>query len=207
MSPERVAAVVARWVRLYSAGLPRPVAHRRIDEILADLHEQTTHERSRGVTEPRIARRLASRMLRGAAADVAWRAHTTRNARRHATEAPTIKEHSMGTTTFATSAVRVGAFVLAILAIPLVGTAVSSEFDWSVADFVLAGILLGIIGICIDAAIRRRGNLLIAVLVAGLGLAAGVAGELDDAPGLVLLGAMLIAGGAAVAQRRLPSTR
>lgn len=113
----------------------------------------------------------------------------------------------METVTLARSAVRVSAFVLAVLAIPLIGMAVSNDVDWSVADFVLAGILLGIIGICIDIAIRRRGNLVIAGAVACLGVAAAVAGELDDAPGLVLLGALMIAGGGAVAQRRIQSTR
>lgn len=202
MSPDRVAAAVARWTRLYTTGLPRAVAQRRIEEIQADVHDQITHERTLGVADRRIAPRLASRMVRGAAADVAWRAHEGRTARPHATE-----EHTMETVTLARSAVRVSAFVLAVLAIPLIGMAVSNEVDWSVADFVLAGALLGIIGICIDIAIRRRGNLVIAGAVACLGFAAAVAGEFDDAPGLVLLGAMMTAGGGAIAQRRIQSTR
>jgi hypothetical protein len=72
----------------------------------------------------------------------------------------------------------VGAFVLAVLAIPLIGIAASSEVEWSVTDFVLAGTLLAIVGICFEAAIRRRGNLLIAVTVASLGVAAAAIGEL-----------------------------
>ncbi len=39
MSPERVAALVGRWVRLYKAGLPASVVQRRIEEIEADLHD------------------------------------------------------------------------------------------------------------------------------------------------------------------------
>jgi hypothetical protein len=99
--------------------------------------------------------------------------------------------------------VRVGAFVVAMLAIPSVGMAVGSGVDWGVADFVLAGALLALIGICVDVAIRRRGSVATAATVACLGAAAVVAGQLDDAPGLVLLGIMLIAGGAAIAHRRL----
>lgn len=202
MSPDRVAAAVALWIRLYTEGLPQPVAHRRIEEIQADVHDQITHERSLGIAERRIARRLASRMVRGAAADVAWRAHAGRTARTHAT-----KEHTMQTVPLARSAVRVSALVLTILAIPLIGMAASNDVDWSVADFVLAGTLLGLIGICVEIAIRRRGNPVFAGAVACLGVVAAVAGALDDAPGLVLLGVMMIAGGGAVARRRIQSTR
>ena len=109
----------------------------------------------------------------------------------------------MQTFTLARSVARVSAFVIALLAIPLIGMAVSAEVEWSVTDFLLAGTLLAIIGICVDAAIRRRGNMLVAGAVAGLGVIAAVVGELDDAPGLVVIGAMMIAGGGAVAHRRV----
>ena len=200
MRPDRVSALVVRWVRLYTTGLPRPVAQRRIEEIRADVHDQVIHERSLGVSDRRIATWIASRMIRGAAADVAWRAHEVRTARTHSTE-----EHTMQTVTLTRSAVRVTAFVLAVLAIPFIGTAISNEVTWSITDFVLAGILLSIIGICIEAAFRRRGNLLAAGTVASLGVAAAAIGEIDDAPGLVLLGAMMIAAGGAVVGRRIQS--
>lgn len=156
MRPQRLSALVVRWVRLYTTGLPRPVAHRRIEEIQADLHDQVVHDRTLGVSDRRIATRIASRMIRGAAADVAWRAHEVRTARTQSTEEQTVE-----TFTLTRSAVRVSASVLAVLAIPFIGMAISKEVEWSIADFVLAGTLLGIIGICIEAAIRRRGNLLI----------------------------------------------
>jgi hypothetical protein len=73
MKPDRVSVAVLRWVRLYIIGLPRPVAGRRLEEIQADLHDQVIHQRSLGISEPQIAAHIASRTIRGAAADAAWR--------------------------------------------------------------------------------------------------------------------------------------
>lgn len=39
MNPQRLAVLVARWVRMYTAELPASVARRRIEEIDADLHD------------------------------------------------------------------------------------------------------------------------------------------------------------------------
>ena len=103
---------------------------------------------------------------------------------------------------FSHATVRVAMFVLALLAIPLVGSFASDEFRWSVFDFVLAGTLLAAVGCCLDAAARRRGSVVTAFVVAGFGTAAAVLGERDDAPGLVLVGAMAIAGAVALASRR-----
>jgi hypothetical protein len=198
MSPERVAALVGRWVRCYTAGLPAPVAHRRIEEIDADLHDHIAHERSLGSGDLRIALAIASRMARGAAADVAWRGHEARSARRHPT-----KEQTVETMTLGRSALRVTVLVLAVLTIPLIGTALSDEVAWGPADFVFAGALLGVIGVAFELALRRRGTVLVAAALAALGIAAGVAGEVDDAPGLVVLGLLLIAGAGAMVLRRV----
>jgi hypothetical protein len=73
MRPERAARLVARWVRLYTRGLPAPVAQRRIEEIDADLHDHIAHERAQGTDDARIARGVSSRMVRGLAADASWR--------------------------------------------------------------------------------------------------------------------------------------
>ena len=51
MNPERVAGVVARWVRFYTRNLPAPVASRRVEEIDADLHDHLAHERENGVKD------------------------------------------------------------------------------------------------------------------------------------------------------------
>jgi hypothetical protein len=74
MTPERVAGLVGRWIRLYTRGLPAPLAERRIVEIDADVHDHIQHERARGTSERRISRSIASRMVRGLPADLWWRA-------------------------------------------------------------------------------------------------------------------------------------
>jgi hypothetical protein len=62
----------------------------------------------------------------------------------------------------------------------------------SLADFVAAGVLLTTIGVALELAMRRAGNLAAALGIAALGIAAAALGEADDAPGLVLLGMLLI---------------
>lgn len=109
------------------------------------------------------------------------------------------------TSALARSAARVSAFVVVVLSIPLVGMAVSQDVGWSAFDFMLAGALLAVIGACFEAALRRRGGMVLGGAVAVLGVAAAGIGEIDDAPGLVLLGALLIVGGVAVAYRRIQS--
>jgi hypothetical protein len=177
MSPERVAAVVLRWARLYTRGLPRAVADRRIEELSADLHDQVAHERAAGVADGRIARAVATRALRGVPSDLAWRRP----------KAPA----------------RVVAFVAAVLALPAVGMLVSDQVVWSAADFVLAGTLLTIVAVAFELALRRAGNLVLGAGLAALGGAACLLGGSDDAPGLVLLGLLLLASAGAIVVRRL----
>ena len=52
MTPERMAALVAWWVRRYTRNLPAPIAERRIGEIDADLHDHIAHERAGGTAGP-----------------------------------------------------------------------------------------------------------------------------------------------------------
>jgi hypothetical protein len=83
--------------------------------------------------------------------------------------------------------------VALILALPLVAMQITDEVVWSLADFVAVGVLLATIGVALELAVRRAGNLAAALGIAALGVAAAVLGEADDAPGLVLLGILLIA--------------
>lgn len=81
MTPEQVAALVARWVRVYTRRLPGSIAQRRVEEIDADVHDHIGHERSGGTADRRIALSLLSRMARGLAADLSWRVRQGRAAR------------------------------------------------------------------------------------------------------------------------------
>jgi hypothetical protein len=175
MTPERIAAVVARWVRLYTRGMPEPQARRRIEEIDADLHDHIAHEREQGIADPRIARGIAARMVRGLPADVAWR----RSA----------KEESMSR-----SAIRVALVTALILLVPLVATLTSDDAGWSVADFVFGGVLLMVTGLVLELAVKRPQSVALRLAAAVIGGAAIVSGEADDAPGLVLFGGLVILG-------------
>lgn len=73
MTPERVAALVARWVRFYTRDLPSSVAARRVDEIAADVYDHMAHDRAVGTSDRRIAISILSRMVRGIPADMTWR--------------------------------------------------------------------------------------------------------------------------------------
>jgi hypothetical protein len=90
------------------------------------------------------------------------------------------------------SAVRVALGVGLVLSLPLVAMLITDDVVWSLADFVAAGVLLTTIGVALELAMRRAGNLAAALGIAALGIAAAALGEADDAPGLVLLGMLLI---------------
>ena len=195
MTPERMAGLVARWVRRYTRGLPGPIARRRAGEIDADLHDHIAHERAAGVADRRIALAIGSRMLRGLAADAAWRGRQAKAARY------STREEGMKTKAFQRSAVRVAIGVALVLSVPFIGMLVSDDVVWSLADFVAAGVLLSVVGVAIEMAVRRAGNLAMALGLGALGVAAAVFGEADDAPGLVLLGILLVASGCAIGLR------
>jgi len=96
-----MAELVARWVRFYTRGLPAEIGQRRVDEVDADLHDHIAHERANGIGERRIARAVASRMVRGLAADAAWRRHQAKRAAQSSTGEDTVRK------TYYRSAVRV----------------------------------------------------------------------------------------------------
>jgi hypothetical protein len=203
MTPERMAGLVARWVRFYTRDLPGPVAERRIDEIGADLHDHVAHERAAGTGERRIALGIASRMVRGLADDASWRGRQAK-----ASSRPRTLEEAMKTSKgLYRSVVRVALGVALILSIPFVGMLITEDVVWSLADFVGAAVLLTIVGVAIELAVRRAGNLAAAVGIAVLGVAAALFGEADDAPGLVLLGLVLIASACALGVRTAQRSR
>ena len=105
------------------------------------------------------------------------------------------------------SAVRVAVGVALILALPFVGMLISDDVVWSLADFAAAGVFLAAIGVALEMAVRRAGNLTIALAIAVVGVAAAVFGEADDAPGLVLLGILLIGSACALGVRTAQRSR
>jgi hypothetical protein len=187
MTPERMAGLVARWVRLYTRELPAPVAERRVAEVDADLHDHIVHERAHGTGERRIAASIASRMVRGLAADASWRRSSN------------AKEANMRK-----PLVRVAIVTALVLLIPAVlMLAGDGGTDWGVFDFVFAGVLVAGTGLLLEAAARRPGSVVFRIAAVAIGIAAIVLGELDDAPGLVLFGLLLIVGAVVLTVRTL----
>ena len=186
MTPERAAQVVARWVRLYTRNLPAAVAERRIDEIDADVQDHIVHERARGTDEPRIARGIAGRMLRGVAADLTWRVSNPKERRKMSR----------------TSYIRVAIVTALVLLVPLIGMQVSDGVDWGVFDFVFMAILVGGTGLLLELAFTRPGSVVLRLLAAAIAVVVMALGEADDAPGLVLIGFLIILGTIALTLRR-----
>ena len=104
-------------------------------------------------------------------------------------------------------AVRVALGVAIVLSLPFVAMLISDDVVWSLADFVFAGVLLTVIGGALELAVRKAGNLPLALGIAAVGIAAAVLGEADDAPGLVLLGLLLILSACALGVRTAQHTR
>jgi uncharacterized membrane protein len=197
MTPERMAELVARWVRFYTRDLPTSIAQRRVGEIDADLHDHIAHEQARGTSDRRIALSILSRMVRGLAADAAWRGRQGKLAAQPSTREDTMKTRKA----LYRSAVRVALGVALILSLPLATMLITDEVVWSLADFVVAGVLLTVIGVALELTVKKAGNLATAIGIAALGVAAGIFGNADDAPGLVLLGILLIASAYALGVR------
>jgi hypothetical protein len=155
MTPERMAALVARWVRFYTRDLPTPIAQRRVNEIDADLHDHIAHERTDGTSDRRIALGIVSRMVRGLAADAAWHGRHAK-----ATAHPSTSEEAMKTSTTAyRSAVRVALAATFILLLPLLAMQITDEVVWGLADFAVAGALLVGTGLVLELAARKAGNI------------------------------------------------
>ncbi|WP_217922752.1 hypothetical protein [Miltoncostaea oceani] len=196
MTPERMAALVARWVRFYTRDLPAPVARRRADEIAADLHDHIAHERTAGTGDGRIALGIASRMVRGLAADTSW-------SRRHRTTPAGVRR----------SLPRVLGVVALLLSLPAGAMLLTDGgVDWAPFDFLAAAVLLTGAGLVIDRFATRPGDpayrsavglgLVGVLLLVVLAAAAGVVGETGD-PIDLMYGGVLAAGVAGAALARL----
>ena len=81
------------------------------------------------------------------------------------------------------SALRVALLTAFVLLVPLVAMQLTDGVVWSVADFVLAGVLLAGTGVLYELALRRPGSFVYRAIATVIGVAAIVAGEADDAPG------------------------
>jgi hypothetical protein len=202
MNPERMARLVAWWVRLYTLGLDEPVARRRIEELDADVHDHIAQQRAAGVSDRRIALVIASRLVRGMVADAAWRrrqppssAHTSTWEKRMPVSKPVSR-----------SAARVVAAVAVVLAVPLVAMIVSEDVAWGVGDFMLAGVLVAAIATILEMAARTVRNPIVVIGAGTLAVGLAVLGQADDAPGLVVLGIALFlsAGALGLRGRRTP---
>jgi hypothetical protein len=203
MTLERMAELVGRWVRFYTRDLPTPIAQRRVNEIDADLHDHIAHERANGISDRRIARTIASRMIRGLAADLAWRGRQAKLAAHHSIPEDTMKTSK----TLYRSAVRVALGMALILSLPLVAMLITDDVVWSLADFAVAGVLLTAIGVALELAVKKAGNLATAIGIAAVGVAAAIFGKADDAPGLVLLGILLVVSAGALGVRTAQHSR
>jgi hypothetical protein len=153
MTPERMAALVTRWVRLYTRGLPAPIAERRIDEIDADLHDHIAHERAHGTGDRRIALGVLSRMLRGLAADASWRGRHVRAA----TDRPQMPEKAMTKNKTAYLSALGVAIAAPLMLLWLMGAVGVIGVEGDRADLMYFGVLaVGIAGAAI-ARLRPRG--------------------------------------------------
>ena len=194
MTPERMAELVARWVRWYTRDLPPATAERRREEVDADLHDHIAHERDHGTPDRRIALSIAARMVRGMAADASWRSRTL-------ARSTTRKDPTKMSTTTSRSVTRVALATAFVLMVPLVLMQFDDGTNWSVADFVFAGVLMVVAGTLLEVAVRRPGNVVLRIAAGVIGVAAVVLGESDDAPGLVGFGCLLIAAAIALSVR------
>ena len=87
-------------------------------------------------------------MVRGLAADASWRGQAI-------ARPSTAKEAMKMRTTAYRSAVRVALATAFILLLPLVAMQITDEVDWGLADFAVAGALLGGTGLLLERAARK----------------------------------------------------
>lgn len=197
MTPEWIVKLVAGWVRFYTRRLPAAVAERRREEIRADLHDHISHERARGTSDRRIALSILSRMIRGVAADAAWRGRAMR------ADNPAHR-----------STIGIVLAAACLLLVPLLAMQITDEVAWSVADFAVAAVLL--VGTALLYSLARKAGDVAYRLAVGLALATafilvwmvgavGVIGEDGDRADLMYGGVLAVGAIGAVVARLQPA--
>ena len=83
----------------------------------------------------------------------------------------------------------------------------TDEVVWTIGDFVVVGTLLAVIGFAIELAVKGAGSRAMAVGVVAVGLLSGLWGMAGDAPGLVVLGLVLVVSGLALGMRAARTAR
>ncbi len=199
MTPERMADLVARWVRFYTRELPTPIAQRRIDEIDADLHDHIAHERAYGTSDRRIALSILSRMVRGLPADASWRGQRAKAATDHLSNPERAMKTNHPAYRSTVGIVLAAAFMLLL---PLSAMQITDEVVWDLADFAVAAVLLVGTGLLYALVARKAGNiayraavgvaLAAALLLVWMNLAVGVIGEPDDLANVMYVGVLAV---------------
>lgn len=106
--------------------------------------------------------------------------------------------------TTAQSLTRILIAAVAVLAVGLVINYFEPGEGWGVFDFILVEVLVTGAVAVYELAVKRAGTRAAAVLSAGVAAAGGAAvilGEVDDAPGLILIGFGLVATGIGIGVR------
>jgi hypothetical protein len=96
MNAETSAALVRRWVAVYTRGLPADVRQDRRDEIDDDLWSQLLESSDSGRTDRSLAGEIVARLVLGVPADVSWRMEQIRFARDRATRGRSALMHAPG---------------------------------------------------------------------------------------------------------------
>jgi hypothetical protein len=154
----RTSDLILRWCELYTRGLSPAVAGDRRDELASDLWEHAAHE-------PRAARAMLSRAIRGVPADLAWRYEQRRSAQRLVPlETRVVAGSVAALVTLAASAL----IALGVIAIVRTGLYVSLGYvrPWSeTAIWVIGLTALAAVGCAL--LLRRRTRPLGAIVLAG----------------------------------------
>ncbi len=123
-----------------------------------------------------------------------------------------LRERSVLIMSLPNSIIRIALITASILAVPLVGMQLSDEVNWTLFDFVAAGVLLFGAGLTFELVTRRSGNITYrvatglacatALLLIWINLAVGLIGAEDNPANVLYLGVLLV-GGVGAARARL----